>query len=113
MGRKEEMIALYADELRRKCNLEPDMALLERVVDGCGPAVFAPDGGLIDPEDAADLARARRNFLVRKLTLADGPDLSDAIRAALEMYEAPADAKYRAVLYYMLVVQLDAAQHLP
>jgi len=75
MGRKEELIALYADELRRKCQLEPDPVLLERVVDGCGPLIFVPDGGLIDADDPAEIARIRRNFLVRKLTLPDGREL--------------------------------------
>lgn len=111
MGRKEELIALYAEELRRKCLLEPDPVLLEKVVDGCGPLVFAPDGGLVDPDDPAEIAKIRRNFLVRKLTLHDGPELTDAIRAAIEMYGVSGDPKYRAVLYYMLVVQLGAEEH--
>jgi hypothetical protein len=45
------------------------------------------------------------------LTLPDGRELTDAIRAAIEMYGAPDDPKYRAVLYYMLVVQLGAEGH--
>lgn len=113
MGRREDLIALYADELRGKCGLEPDMPLLERVADGCGPTIFGPDGGAVDVDDPAELARIRRNFLVRKLTLHDGPELSDAIRAAIEMYGTAGDPKYRVVLYYMLVLQLGAAAHHP
>ena len=108
MGRREDLIALYAEELRGKCGLEPDPVLLDRVADGCGPAIFGPDGGLVDVDDPAELGRIRRNFLVRKLALHDGPELSEAIRAAIEMYGTTGDPKYRAVLYYMLVLQLGA-----
>ncbi|MCV2867250.1 DUF2853 family protein [Defluviimonas sp. WL0002] len=112
MGRREALIALYAAELSGKCGLDPDMPLLERVVDGCGPTIFVPDGGIVDVDSPAELARIRRNFLVRKLALPDGHDLPEAIRAAVEMYGAAGDPKYRAVLYYMLVVQLGAeARH--
>lgn len=112
-GRRTELIALYAGELRSKCGLEPDTALLVRVVDGCGPLIFAPDGGTVDVDDPAEMDRIRRNFLVRKLALPDGPELAEAIRASVEMYGTAGDPKYRAVLYYMLVVQLGAEAHHP
>ncbi len=30
MGKRDELIAQYADDLRNKCGMEPDMGLLER-----------------------------------------------------------------------------------
>ena len=38
MGRRDELIATYAEDLRNKCGMEPDMDLLTKVTIGCGPA---------------------------------------------------------------------------
>lgn len=45
----------------------------------------------------------KNNFLVKKLGLSDGPQLMDAINAALDTYGRSERNKYRAVVYYMLV----------
>ncbi len=37
MGRRDDLIAKYADDLRTKCKVEPDMDLLTKVTIGCGP----------------------------------------------------------------------------
>ena len=44
-----------------------------------------------------------RNFLMKKLGLADGPELMQAIDSVLETYGKSNRNKYRAVVYYMLV----------
>ena len=47
----------------------------------------------------------KTNFLMKKLGLADGPELMDAIDAVVETYGRSERNKYRAVVYYMLVKQ--------
>lgn len=103
MGRRDDLIALYARDLRQKCGVEPDMGLLEKVTLGCGPAIYDPDAAIVAAGDPAELARVRQNFLIRKLALWDGPELGAAIDQAIEAYGASEPRKYRAVLYYLLV----------
>lgn len=103
MGRRDELIARYAADLRDKCGVNPDMALLEKVALGCGPAIYDEDGGTIDVDDPAELATIQSNFLVRKLNLRASPDLATAIDAMIEVYGRGEPRKYRAVLYYLLV----------
>lgn len=103
MGKRDDLIALYARELRDRCGMEPDPDLLTAVTLGCGPLIYHADTAVVSPEDAEDLARVRENFLVRKLDLMDGPELSDAIAAVLAAYGSSGARMHRAVVYYMLV----------
>ena len=53
--------------------------------------------------DASELETVKKNFLIKKLGLADGPSLMEAIAAVIETYGQSERNKYRAVVYYMLV----------
>lgn len=103
MGRRDELIARYADDLRNKCGMTPDMELLTKVTIGCGPTIYNADSSTVAASDPAELETVKTNFLIRKLGLADGPQLMDAINAAVETYGRSERNKYRAVVYYMLV----------
>jgi hypothetical protein len=103
MSKRDDLIAKYADDLRNKCKVEPDMALLTKVTIGCGPAIYNADSSTVAGTDAAELETVKANFLVKKLGLADGPALMDAIGAVIETYGKSERNKYRAVIYYMLV----------
>ena len=39
MGKRDDLIAQYADDLKNKCGMSPDMDLLTKVTIGCGPAI--------------------------------------------------------------------------
>ena len=103
MGKRDELIAKYADDLKNKCGMTPDMALLTKVTIGCGPAIYNDDASTVAATQASELETVKDNFLVKKLGLADGPALMDAIKAVLETYGMSERNKYRAVVYYMLV----------
>lgn len=103
MGRRDELIAKYADDLRNKCRMEPDMALLTKVTIGCGPSIYDADAATVAATQPSELETVRKNFLVKKLGLADGPALDEAIKAAIETYGRSERNKYRAVVYYMLI----------
>ena len=103
MSKRDDLVAKYADDLRNKCKMEPDVALLTKVTIGCGPAVYSPDTSLVAGSDPDEIQRVKANFLMKKLGLADGPQLTDAIHAVLETYGKSERAKHRAVVYYMLV----------
>jgi hypothetical protein len=79
------------------------MALLTKVTIGCGPAIYNADSSTVAGTDASELETIKANFLIKKLGLADGPKLMEAINAVIETYGKSERNKYRAVVYYMLV----------
>lgn len=102
MGRRDDLIATYADDLRTKCGMVPDMDLLRKVTIGCGPAIYDADGATVAAGQDHELETVRNNFLIKKLGLADGPQLMAAIHQVLDTYGRSERNKYRAVVYYML-----------
>ncbi|PKP75609.1 MAG: DUF2853 domain-containing protein [Alphaproteobacteria bacterium HGW-Alphaproteobacteria-6] len=103
MGKRDELIARYADDLRNKCKVTPDMDLLTKVTIGCGPAIYNADSATVAAGQATEIATVKNNFLIKKLGLKDGPQLDDAINSVIETYGKSERNKYRAVVYYMLV----------
>ena len=102
MGKRDELIEKYAEDLRSKCGMEPDMALLTKVTIGCGPAIYNDDSSTVASSQPGELETVKDNFLIKKLGLSDGPELMDAINAVVETYGRSERNKYRAVVYYML-----------
>lgn len=102
MGKRDDLIAKYADDLRSKCGMEPDMGLLTKVTIGCGPSIYNADASTVAATQPDELETVKNNFLIKKLGLADGPQLMEAINAVLDTYGRSERNKYRAVVYYML-----------
>ncbi|MGB0439738.1 MAG: DUF2853 family protein [Primorskyibacter sp.] len=102
MGRRDDLIVQYAEDLRTKCGTEPDMALLTKVTIGCGPAIYNADASTVASSQPAELATVKANFLVKKLGLDDGPELDEALASVIETYGRSERNKYRAVVYYLL-----------
>ena len=103
MGKRDDLIAKYADDLTNKCKVTPDMALLTKVTIGCGPSIYDNDAQTVAATDKEELERIKNNFLIKKLGLTDGPALTDGINAAIDTYGKSERNKYRAVFYYLLV----------
>ncbi len=102
MGKRDELIAKYADDLKNKCGMDPDIDLLTKVTIGCGPAIYDADASTVAATQESELETVKDNFLVKKLGLSDGPELMEAIHAVLGKYGMSERNKYRAVVYYML-----------
>lgn len=102
MGKRDDLIAQYADDLKNKCGMVPDMDLLTKVTIGCGPAIYNADASTVAASQASELETVKNNFLIKKLGLADGPELMAGINAAVETYGKSERNKYRAVFYYLL-----------
>ena len=102
MSKRDELIARYADDLRDKCGMTPDMDLLTKVTIGCGPAIYNADASTVSGTDESELETVKNNFLIKKLGLSDGPALDQGIAKAIETYGQSERNKYRAVVYYML-----------
>jgi hypothetical protein len=78
------------------------MDLLTKVTIGCGPSIYNADASTVASSQASELETVKDNFLIKKLGLADGPELMDAIGKVVEVYGKSERNKYRAVVYYML-----------
>lgn len=102
MSKRDELIAKYASDLESKCGMKPDMDLLTKVTIGCGPAIYNADSATVAGSDNSELETVKKNFLVKKLGLKDGPELMAAIQSVIETYGKSERNKFRAVIYYML-----------
>lgn len=102
MGKRDEWIAKYADDLTNKCGMSPDMDLLTKVTIGCGPAIYNADAQTVAAGQESELETVKNNYLIKKLGLSDGPELMDAINKVIDVYGRSERNKYRAVVYYML-----------
>ena len=43
MSKRDDLIAKYAEDLEKKCDMKPDMKLLTAVTIGCGPSIYNAD----------------------------------------------------------------------
>jgi hypothetical protein len=102
MSKRDDLIAQYADDLKNKCKMTPDMALLTKVTIGCGPAIYNKDSSTVAGTDQSELETVKNNFLMKKLGMADSPKLMEAINAVIDTYGRSERTKHRAVIYYML-----------
>ena len=102
MSARDELIAKYASDLKEKCGMTADMALLTKVVIGCGPSIYSKDASTVSASQASELETVKKSFLIKKLGLKDGPELDSALASVMNTYGKSNRNKYRAVVYYML-----------
>lgn len=102
MSKRDDLIKKYAADLKDKCGVTPDMDFLTKVTIGCGPSIYNKDSATVSASDPKELATVKKNFLIKKLGLKDGPKLDEGINAVMDQYGRSTRAKYRAVVYYLL-----------
>ena len=102
MNKRDELIEKYANDLRQKCSVIPDVALLRKVTIGCGPSIYNNDSSTVSGTDESELNTVRNNFLIKKLGLSSNDKLNEGIDKVLEQYGRSNSHKYRAVVYYLL-----------
>lgn len=102
MSKRDDLITKYAADMTDKLGNQPDMDLLTKVVIGCGPSIYNSDAETVAASDPEEIGRIRKNYLIGKLGLPDGPDLDAGLDAVMEEYGRSNRNKYRAVVYYLL-----------
>lgn len=107
MSKRAELIEKYASDLKEKLGMEPNMDLLTKVTIGCGPSIYNKDSSTVSGSSDAEKETVKKNFLMKKLGLADGPELMAAVDTVLEKYGTSNRSKYRAVVYYMLTLHFS------
>lgn len=102
MSKRDELIVKYEADLKEKLGVTADMDLLTKVVIGCGPSIYGKDASTVSGSSEKELETVKKNFLIKKLGLADTPALDEGIAKIMEAYGKSNRNKYRAVVYYML-----------
>lgn len=104
MNTRDELIVKYAEDLKSKCGIVPNMELLTKVAIGCGPAIYNDDSSKIAGTQVSELKTVKNNFLIKKLGLPKNHTLDEGIDAVLEKYGKSDTNKYRVVVYYLLTL---------
>ncbi len=86
MSKRDDLIANYADDVKNKGGMSPEMDLLTKVTIGGGPSIYNDDASTVAGSQASELETVKNNFLMKKLGLADGPQLMDGINSVIETY---------------------------
>ncbi len=81
-----------------------DEDLLTAVAKGLGPSIYLADASLVSCSDQEEKDRVKNSFLIGKLGCEDGPNLGAAVESVCGKMKG-ISRKYRAVFYYLLVVQ--------
>ena len=101
MSKFDEKVALYKKFMDNK-GLKYSDELLTAVTKGLGPSIYKNDAETVSGSDPKELETVKKNFLIKKLGLADGDALDAAIAEVVEKIGKSERNKYRAVVYYML-----------
>ncbi|MEE9363413.1 MAG: DUF2853 family protein [Cellulophaga sp.] len=104
-SKRDDLIVKYAADIKDKLGVTPNMDLLTKVAIGLGPAIYNADASKVSGTDDKELETVKNNFLIKKLGLADSPELMTAIKGVVEKYGSSNKNKHRAVVYYMLAVK--------
>jgi hypothetical protein len=102
MSKRDDLIAKYAADIKDKFGESADMDLLTKVTIGLGPSIYNIDASKVSGSDKKELETVKKNYLMKKLGMADSPKLMEGINAVMEKYGSSNRNKHRAVVYYML-----------
>jgi len=106
MSKFDEKVAQYKKFMDDR-DLRSNTDLLRAVTKGLGPSIYKRDAETVSGSDAKELATVKKNFLIKKLGLTDGPELDKGIEEVMERIGKSERNKYRAVVYYMLMKKFD------
>lgn len=101
MNKREELIEKYYEQLT-EAGVKVDRDLLTKVTIGCGPSIYNADASTVASSDPKELETVKKNYLINKLGLTDGPKLDAAIDKVIDTLGRSNRNKYRASVYYLL-----------
>lgn len=101
MSKFAEAIETYKGQIS-ELGLDISEELLTKVAKGLGPSIYNVDSSKVSGSDSEEIARVKQNYLIKKLGLADGPELDTAIDEVMEKMGKGNRNKYRAVVYALL-----------
>lgn len=105
MSKRDELITLYTKELKEKCGVTANHDLLTKVTIACGPSIYNDDASTVGCSSKDEMETVKKNFLIKKLGLKDGPELDKAIQEVCQQMGSSNRNKYRAMFYYLLTLK--------
>ena len=102
MSKFQECLETFDKEFK-KLGIKYDAKLLTKVAKACGPSLYNKDSSKVAAGDKKEMDRVRKNFLIKKLGLADTPKLDEGIQDVIQQIGKSNRNKYRAMFYYLLV----------
>lgn len=107
MNKFDQALELYVSEFKNTLHMEVDEALLKKVTKGLGPSIYKQDACKVSGSDKKELETVKKNFLMKKLGLEDGPALDEAIEETIKIFGSSNRNKYRAMFYYLLTKKFN------
>lgn len=104
MSKFDEKVELYVANAK-ELGLKIPTDLLTKVTKGLGPSIYLADASLVSGGDSKELETVKKNFLIKKLGLNDGPELDKAINEVIEKMGKSNRNKHRAIVYTLLVMK--------
>lgn len=92
----------YRESLNNAGVTKIDEDFLKATAKGLGPSIYLADASKVSCSDKDELDRVKKNYLIKKLGLKDGPKLDDAIKAVCNQMGSSNRNKYRVAFYYLL-----------
>jgi len=105
MGKFDELMETFVAEMTKKKigGAKIDKAVLKGAAKACGPSLYKKDAAAVACSDKEEMARIRKNFLLKKLELKDTPKLDEALKEVCKEMGSSNRNKYRAIFYYLLI----------
>ena len=97
-----DLIARYAEDLKTKCGMTPDMALLTKVTIGCGPSIYDADASTVAASQTGRAGDGQEQFPRQEAGPAGRSAVDGRDPEGIDTYGQSERNKYRAVVYYML-----------
>lgn len=107
MSKFDELLEVYTNEFKKVLSEELDAEFLRKVTKGLGPSIYNADASKVSGSDPKELETVKKNFLIKKLGLSDGPALDEAIAEVVEKLGKSNRNKYRAIVYYLLAKKFN------
>jgi len=107
MSKFDELLEVYKAAFKDNLSEELDVDFLKKVTKGLGPSIYNQDASKVSGSDPKELLTVKKNFLIKKLGLADTPALDEAIDEVIEKLGRSNRNKYRAIVYYLLAKKFN------
>ncbi len=101
MATKQEKLTLYIEELNNLIP-NPDLNLLEKIVDLLWPSIFNKDSETVACSDEKELENVLESNVIKKLDLSI--TINDIKQVCEQMWTSNKN-KYRAIFYYLLATK--------
>lgn len=107
MSKFDDLLEVYKNEFTKTLSEKLDEDFLQKVTKGLGPSIYNADASKVSGSDKKELETVKKNFLIKKLGLADTPALDEAIDQVMEQLGRSNRNKYRAIVYYLLAKKFN------